>query len=48
MARFKWYFDPLSPDQLKTLSELDPLWQNSLDPHILTHETVVHDMKLHV
>ena len=34
---FLWYFDPwsLSPHQLKTLSELDPLLQNFLDPRMV-------------
>ena len=30
-----WYLDPLSSHQLnKTLSKLDPLWQNFLDPRM--------------
>ena len=33
MARFKWYLDPLSP-KIKTWTELDPLWQNFLDPRM--------------
>ena len=34
MARFMWYLDPLSPHQLKKVSELHPLLQNFLDPHM--------------
>ena len=35
MARFLWYFDPLSLIiWKKTLSELDPLWQKFLDPRM--------------
>ena len=35
MARFKLYLDPISPHQLKeNLSEVDPLWQNLLNPRM--------------
>ena len=36
MAHLKWDMDPPSPYQLEkqTLSKLDPLWQNFLDPRM--------------
>ena len=38
MAPFLCYLDPLSPpliiNKKKTLSELNPLWQNFLDPRM--------------
>ena len=34
MAIFKCFLDSLRP-LIKTLSELDPLWQNFLDPRML-------------
>ena len=39
MARLLWFLDPLSPHQLNKIktkkSNLDPLGQNVLDPHML-------------
>ena len=37
-ACLKWYCDPLSPHQLKRTSQLNPLWQNFLDPCMQFHE----------
>ena len=36
MAQLKRYFDPLSPSAKQTLSNLDALWQNLLDPRMLS------------
>ena len=37
MAHFKWYLDPLYPHHLKKQkSELDLLWQDFLDPSLLS------------
>ena len=36
MARLQWYLDPSSPHQLKKMSKLDPLWQNFLDPRMIS------------
>ena len=42
MDRLQWYFDPLSPHQKKQnkkkTSNLDPLWQNFLDPRMGTED----------
>ena len=37
LARIMWYLNPLSSHQLKkTLSKLEPLWRNFLDPRCIS------------
>ena len=40
LARILWYLDPLSLTTKKTLSKLDPLWQNFLDPRMNGHSRI--------